>query len=257
MSGGIIALIVVGALLVVLLIGAFTFRRVQVYRRAKRRENNYGAGPVSETAPFPFTNVSETDLKGAESIRDFRQGPTMTEKPLPSVAPAAQYGGPVNSNFGQAGFNNVMSGPYPVMGAAAGYGYAQPGRTASPAPSQAPRMMSPAPPPAALMRTASPALSVLPSQYPQTLTPAPAPVESVPPHLGGKRRVVQTFQPTLPDELDIRDGDWVTVVHAYDDGWGLCERNGRRGVVPLECLDLGRPDLRASRRLSSLSAIRQ
>lgn len=38
----------------------------------------------------------------------------------------------------------------------------------------------------------------------------------------------------LHNRLDIRDGDWVTIVHAYDDGWGLCERNGRRGVVPLE-----------------------
>jgi hypothetical protein len=195
-----LALIVVGALLVVLLAGAFTFRRVQVYRRAKRRENNFGAGPVSETTPFPFTNVSETDLKGAEPVaRDFgRQGSIMTEKPLPSVAPTASYGGPVNSNFGQPGFNNAMSGPYPVMGPAAGYG--QSGRTASPAPSQAPRMMSPAPPPAALMRTASPALSVAPSQYPKGLTPAPAPVDSVPAHLRGRRRVVQTFQPTLPDE---------------------------------------------------------
>jgi hypothetical protein len=73
----------------------------------------------------------------------------------------------------------------------------------------------------------------------------------------GKKRVVQTFQPSLPDELDIRDGDWVTIIHAYDDGWGLCDRNGRRGVVPLECLDLGRPDFRASRRMSSLSVLRQ
>ena len=38
----------------------------------------------------------------------------------------------------------------------------------------------------------------------------------------------------LFNRLDIRDGDWVTIIHAYDDGWGLCERNGRRGVVPLE-----------------------
>lgn len=198
-----LALIVVGALLTVLLAGAFTFRRVQVYRRTKRRENNYGAGPVSETAPFPFTNVSETDLKGAEPVaRDFGQGgvANMTEKPLPSVAPAAQYGGPVNSNFGQPGFNSAMSGPYPVMGAAAAYGYAQPGRTASPAPSQAPRMMSPAPPPAALMRTASPALSVPSSQNLQAPSLAPPPADGLPPHFHGKKRVVQTFQPTLPDE---------------------------------------------------------
>ncbi|KAG8721480.1 hypothetical protein FRC08_012613 [Ceratobasidium sp. 394] len=159
------------------------------------------------------------------------------------------------------------------MGAAAGYGHGQPGRTASPAPSQAPRMMSPAPPPAAVVRTGSPPFpgSVPPKQYPKSLTPVPvpapapmpllppvpAPADALPPHMIGKKRVVQTFQPSLPDELDIRDGDWVTILHAYDDGWGLCERNGRRGVVPLECLDLGRPDFSASRRMSSLSALRQ
>ncbi|KAG8747519.1 hypothetical protein FRC10_000655 [Ceratobasidium sp. 414] len=271
MSAGIIALIVVGALLVALLAGAFTFRRVQVHRRAKRRENNYGAGPIPDNAPFPFTNVSEADLKGAEPItRDFRQGvaPSMNEKPLPSVAPVMPvYGGSTNPIFNQPGFDSRMSGPYPAMGPVTGYGYGQPGRMASPAPSQAPRMMSPAPPPAAVVRTGSPAFSgpVAPIQYPQSLTPAPAPAfapappptGALPPHMLGKKRVVQTFQPSLPDELDIRDGDWVTIVHAYDDGWGLCDRNGRRGVVPLECLDLGRPDFRASRRMSSLSAIRQ
>ncbi|KAF8607632.1 hypothetical protein BDV93DRAFT_274600 [Ceratobasidium sp. AG-I] len=241
MSGGIIALIVVGALLAVLLAGAFTFRRVQVYRRAKRRENNYGAGPVADTAPFPFTNVSETDMKGAEPItRDFRQGsaPSIsTEKPLPSIAPVEpSYAGlNVNLNFGQPAFGNNMAGPYPTMGAATGYGYGQNERTASPAP----RITSPAPA-APFMRTASPApSSVAPpsQQYLAAPTPAltaPAPVEGLPSHLIGRKRVVQTFQPTLPDELDIRDGDWVTIVHAYDDGWGLCERNGRRGVVPLE-----------------------
>lgn len=272
------ALIVVGALLAALLAGAFTFRRVQVHRRTKRRENNYGAGPIPDDAPFPFTNVSEADMKGAEPItRGVRQGsvPSLNEKPLPSIAPAMPtYAG--NMNFNQSGFDGGMSGPYPTMGAAA-YGYGQPGRTASPAPSQAPRMMSPAPPPAAVVRAASPPFQgqVAFNQYTQPLAPASAPTpppapsaalasvaalasaDAVPPHMRGKKRVLQTFQPSLPDELDIREGDWVTIVHAYDDGWGLCERNGRRGVVPLECLDLGRSDLRASRRLSSLSAIRQ
>ncbi|QRV87611.1 SH3 domain protein [Ceratobasidium sp. AG-Ba] len=272
MSGGIIALIVVGALLAALLAGAFAFRRVQVHRRAKRRANNYGAGPIPDDAPFPFTNVSESDMKGAEPItRDFRQGsvPSINEKPLPSIAPAMPtYAG--NVNFSQPGFDSGMSGPYPAMGPGGVYGYEQPGRMASPAP-QAPRTISPAPPPAAVVRAGSPPFpgQVVPNQYPQTFAPvpaptpppapvpAPAPGDVLPPHLRGKKRVLQTFQPSLPDELDIREGDWVTIVHAYDDGWGLCERNGRRGVVPLECLDIGKPDLRASRRLSSLSAVRQ
>lgn len=263
MSGGIIALIVVGALLAVLLAGAFAFRRIQVYRRAKRRENNYGAGAVPD-APFPFTNVSESDMKGAQSVRDFGRQPSITsqrtEKPLPSVAPDFY---PVDLNadaYGRPAYNDGMSGPYPMMGPGA-YGYGQ-NRIASPAPPQPQRMMSPAPVPT-YARAPSP-VNPYPN-HPQMLTPAapPAATLAVPgaslsvPQVSGKKRVIQTFQPSLPDELDIRDGDWVVVVHAYDDGWGLCECNGRRGVVPLECLDLGKPDFRASRRLSSLSAIRQ
>lgn len=200
------ALIVVGTLLAALLAGALTFRRVQVYRRAKRRENNYGAGPVEDTTPFPFTNVSETDMKGAHPItRDFRQGSTPsinTEKPLPSIAPVepSYAGSNANLNFGQPGFGNNMTGPYPTMGAAAGYGYAQTERTMSPAP----RIMSPAPP-TPFMRTASPAPSsvVPPSQYLTAPTPAltvSAPIEGLASHLRGRKRVVQTFQPTLPDE---------------------------------------------------------
>ncbi|KAF8743354.1 Src-like protein 3 domain, partial [Rhizoctonia solani] len=256
MSGGIIALIVIGALLAALLAGAFIFRRVQVRRRAKRREINYGAD-VSDSSPFPFTNVSEADLKGAQPIRD--PAVSYKEKPLPSIVPDV-YPAPPNPTYNQFGqySDGAMSGPYPTMGTAAmGYGYGQPGR-ASPAPSQIQpqRMVSPAPPPVAY----APGPSAYSSPYPQAPTSAPnvpASNLAVPQTNGGKKRVIQTFQPTLPDELDIRDGDWVIVLHAYDDGWGLCECNGRRGVVPLECLDLGRPDFRASRRFSSLSAIRQ
>lgn len=254
MSSGIIALIAIGAVLAALLAGAFIFRRVQVYRRAKRRENNYGPA-IPDDAPFPFTNVSEADLKGAQSIRE----PVVNynEKPLPSVAPDLYptLPNPTYNQYGQYG-DNGMSGPYPTMGAM-GYGYGQPGRV-SPAPSQVPalRMASPSPPPVAY----APGPSAYPNPFP---APAPAPSApatsglAVPQATGGKKRVIQTFQPTLPDELDIHEGDWVTVLHAYDDGWGLCECNGRRGVVPLECLDPGKPDFRASRRFSSLSAIRQ
>jgi hypothetical protein len=191
------ALIVIGALLAALLAGAFIFRRVQVRRRAKRREINYG---VSDNSPFPFTNVSEADLKGAQPIRD--PAVNYNEKPLPSIVPDAYPAlpNPTYNQFGQYG-DDGMSGPYPTMGAAAmGYGYGQPGR-ASPAPSQVqpPRMVSPAPPPVAY----APGPSAYLNSYPQAPTPAPSVPASnlaVPQANGSKKRVIQTFQPTLPDE---------------------------------------------------------
>jgi hypothetical protein len=192
------ALIVVGALLAALLAGAFMFRRVQVYRRAKRRENNFGAGDIPD-APFPFTNVSEADLKGAQSIRDVRQGSAtsyLNEKPLPSIVPD------LYPTFGQPAFGGNM---HPEMGAAANYGYSQNGRTVSPAPSQATRTSPPAPAPYLPAAPIAPLNVPYSGPYQQAPIPAPnmqAPPASLPPvpQAIGKKRVIQTFQPTLPDE---------------------------------------------------------
>ncbi|KEP50277.1 Src-like 3 domain protein [Rhizoctonia solani 123E] len=237
LGSGIVALIVIGALLGALLAGAFVLRRVQVRRRANRRRNSYGS-PAADTAPFPFTNVSESDLKGAQPIRDPM---TNYDKPLPRIMPDVYPAlpDPTYNQYNQH-VDNGVSGPYQTMGGAAmghgyGYGYEQPGRvSSSSSPVQATRMTSPSPPPAAY----TPGPYVYPNPLPQT---PPAPALGVPvssglsvPQAGGRKRVIQTFQPTLPDELDVHEGDWVTVLHAYDDGWGLCECNGSRGVVPLE-----------------------
>ncbi|KAB5595574.1 SH3 domain containing protein [Ceratobasidium theobromae] len=256
MSGGIRALIIVGALLAALLAGAFIYRRVQVHRRAKRRGNNFGPGSFPDNSQFPFSSVSEPDLKGAQPISDVHQNSVapLNDKPLPSIVP--DYPLNVEPAYGQPMYgDNGFSGTYPGVGAAAGYGYGQPVRAPSPAQSQAtwrsaaPTFVSAAP--------GVPVNGLYPAPYQKAPSPAPSLPAPAPAPVSTMKRVVQTFQPTLPDELDIREGDWVTVVHAYDDGWGLCECDGRRGVVPLECLDPGKPDLRASRRFSSLSTARQ
>ncbi|KAF8516759.1 hypothetical protein JB92DRAFT_2715105 [Gautieria morchelliformis] len=50
--------------------------------------------------------------------------------------------------------------------------------------------------------------------------------------------VARTFIPSLPDELQIANGEQITILSAYDDGWALCANfRGDQGVVPLECLD--------------------
>ncbi|KAJ4310361.1 hypothetical protein N0V84_011009 [Fusarium piperis] len=51
-------------------------------------------------------------------------------------------------------------------------------------------------------------------------------------------RVQLDFKPTLDDELDLKAGDLVRLLHEYDDGWALCIRldRSRQGVVPRTCL---------------------
>lgn len=51
-------------------------------------------------------------------------------------------------------------------------------------------------------------------------------------------RVQLDFKPTLDDEMELRAGDLVRLLHEYDDGWALCIRLDRtqQGVVPRTCL---------------------
>ncbi|KAK4153010.1 myosin-1 [Chaetomidium leptoderma] len=51
-------------------------------------------------------------------------------------------------------------------------------------------------------------------------------------------RVQLDFKPTLPDEIGVRAGQLVRLLHEYDDGWALCIRLDRsqQGVVPRTCL---------------------
>lgn len=47
------------------------------------------------------------------------------------------------------------------------------------------------------------------------------------------------FIPTLPDELNVKLGDNVRVIHTFDDGWGMVEKVGKgkeRGFIPMDCL---------------------
>lgn len=51
-------------------------------------------------------------------------------------------------------------------------------------------------------------------------------------------RVQLDFKPTLDDELGLKAGQLVRLLHEYDDGWALCIRLDRsqQGVVPRTCL---------------------
>lgn len=51
-------------------------------------------------------------------------------------------------------------------------------------------------------------------------------------------RVQLDFKPSLDDEMEMKSGDLVRLLHEYDDGWALCIRLDRsqQGVVPRTCL---------------------
>ncbi|KAI6783442.1 SH3 domain [Emericellopsis cladophorae] len=51
-------------------------------------------------------------------------------------------------------------------------------------------------------------------------------------------RVQLDFQPSLEDEMELRAGELVRLLHEYDDGWALCIKldRSRQGVVPRTCL---------------------
>ncbi|QDS78120.1 hypothetical protein FKW77_004321 [Venturia effusa] len=59
-----------------------------------------------------------------------------------------------------------------------------------------------------------------------------------PPPLDNVHRVQLDFKPSMEDELEIRAGQLVRLLHEYDDGWALCTRMDRsqQGVVPRTCL---------------------
>lgn len=51
-------------------------------------------------------------------------------------------------------------------------------------------------------------------------------------------RVQLDFKPSMEDELELRAGQLIRLLHEYDDGWALCIRLDRsqQGVVPRTCL---------------------
>lgn len=60
------------------------------------------------------------------------------------------------------------------------------------------------------------------------------------PAVSAVHRVQLDFKPTLEDELGLRAGQLVRLLHEYDDGWALCIRLDRsqQGVVPRTCLSV-------------------
>ncbi|KAF1916402.1 hypothetical protein BDU57DRAFT_556637 [Ampelomyces quisqualis] len=58
------------------------------------------------------------------------------------------------------------------------------------------------------------------------------------PGLNNVHRIQLDFKPSMQDELGLKAGQLVRMLHEYDDGWALCIRMDRsqQGVVPRTCL---------------------
>lgn len=61
---------------------------------------------------------------------------------------------------------------------------------------------------------------------------------AAPPAPNNVHRIQLDFKPSMADELELRAGQLVRMLHEYDDGWALCVRLDRsqQGVVPRTCL---------------------
>ncbi|KAI1759426.1 hypothetical protein GGR53DRAFT_148566 [Hypoxylon sp. FL1150] len=80
--------------------------------------------------------------------------------------------------------------------------------------------------------------SVAPGQSPGPSRSAAAIADAGGPASSAVHRVQLDFTPTLEDEMGLRAGQLVRLLHEYDDGWSLCIRLDRsqQGVVPRTCL---------------------
>ncbi|KAK0715268.1 hypothetical protein B0H67DRAFT_553830 [Lasiosphaeris hirsuta] len=80
--------------------------------------------------------------------------------------------------------------------------------------------------------------SVAPGQTPGPSSSAAAIAAAGGPAQSAVHRVQLDFKPTMDDELALKAGQLVRLLHEYDDGWALCIRLDRsqQGVAPRTCL---------------------
>jgi hypothetical protein len=78
------------------------------------------------------------------------------------------------------------------------------------------------------------------NEPPQKATPEPLATagSDSPDAPGNVHRVQLDFKPSMDDELSLKAGQLVRMLHEYDDGWALCIRLDRsqQGVAPRTCL---------------------
>ncbi|WYZ46025.1 hypothetical protein EsH8_IX_000250 [Colletotrichum jinshuiense] len=201
---------------------------------ANPANNPFGAQAERINGPIPEESVTSLSLN---------------EKPLPAVADAA----PVTANApATAGADGAANGIAITTGAVAAAGAASLAVGGALTRKASTRKDGPKaldltlpPPPAPLTPVpASPAGTTFsadtagPGHQSTGSTGSAAIAAAGGPANTTVHRVQLDFKPTLEDELELRAGQLVRLLHEYDDGWALCIRLDRsqQGVVPRTCL---------------------
>ncbi|KAK6385903.1 uncharacterized protein PV06_07156 [Exophiala oligosperma] len=199
--------------------------------------------PMEREDPFadpenPFADPEKAPSAPAHAAPTSQPAPRMMPMPSAAAAPvapvaaAAALGGAATA----AAFK-PKSSPAPVPEPVA----------ARPLPTvQAPAANDEsAPQPPVAMASPQPTPRDAPASGPSTpVTPvpivaaAPAASPASEPPQGNVYRVLLDFTPSMDDELELKNGQLVRLLHEYDDGWALCIRLDRsqQGVVPRTCL---------------------
>jgi len=255
MSGGATAGLVAG-IIAIILVGlafvAFLYRKKQ----QKRMQEAYGK-PEDEKKAAPVRQVTNFDEKDPSPFAD--QLPQHQEPPHSATSFGSSVTAPrVSYRPGSEFAPNFATGAAAGAALSTANGRLNPAAVPANKPQQQEIVRKPAPQPLALQQ------SNFEPQQPQQQQPQPAYVAFVPgaqnspssstfsgdapgtPVAGGAAgqplmlvfRVTMDFKPSMADELELRTGDLVRLMHEYDDGWALCSKMDRsqQGVCPRTCL---------------------
>lgn len=251
MSGGATAGIVGGIIAVVLVllaIVAFFYRKKQ----QKRMQEAYGK-PEDEKKST-VTNLNEKDPSPFADQLPQHQEPPHSAKSFASSETAPRVSYRPGSEFAP-NFTAAASGAAAGAALSTSNGHLNPASVPASRPQQQQEIVrKPAPQPLNLAQSnfgpqqidqvhvqppvapfvpgaqASPASSTF-SEAPSTPGGTPGPQMLV-------FRVQMDFKPSMGDELELKSGELVRLMHEYDDGWALCSRMDRsqQGVCPRTCL---------------------
>ncbi|KAI5861938.1 hypothetical protein GGS23DRAFT_119894 [Durotheca rogersii] len=189
--------------------------------QANNPENPFGNHAESAYTPTS-TDRPRNPFDAPENVVGVAQ--TTDVPPKSSPVPTAAVAGAVGAGAGLA------------AGAAAGGALVRQASTRKHAPAPLDLTVLAGPPSPAgtefSVNSVSPGQSPGPSNSAAAIAAAGGPASST------VHRAQLDFNPTMDDEMGLRAGQLVRLLHEYDDGWALCIRLDRsqQGVVPRTCL---------------------